>query len=63
MKQKAMAARTKEFERIQQEEILNKKGCPIKKAEKLFYEHIARKTEERTEKYLALRSAATLLKE
>ena len=57
-----MAARTKEFERIQQEEILKKKGCPIKKAEKLFYEHIARKTEERTEKYLALRSAATFLK-
>ena len=51
-----MAAKTKEFERIQQEEILKKTGCPIKRAEKSFFEHIARTTAERTERYLDLKS-------
>ena len=58
-----MAARTKEFERIQQEELLEKRGCPIKRAEQRFFEHIARKTAERTEKYTALRNASNFLKE
>ena len=56
-KQKAMIARTKEVEKEQQEELLKKKGCPIKKAEKLFFEHIAKITEERIEKEKDLRNA------
>ena len=60
IKQKAMAARTKEFERIQKEELLKKSGCPIKRAEKIFFEHIARRTAERTERYSDLK---TFLKE
>ena len=51
-----MAAKTKEFERIQQEELLKKTGCPIKRAEKSFFEHIAKTTAERTERYLDLNS-------
>jgi hypothetical protein len=61
-KQKAMAAKTKECERILQEE-LKKNGCPIKKAEQLFYDHIARKTADRTEKEKDLRNAAMYLKQ
>ena len=49
-KQKIMAAKTREFERKQQEELLLKQGCPIKKAEKAFFEHIAKVTAERVER-------------
>lgn len=56
-KQKAMIARTKEVERQQQEELLQQKGCPIQKAEKKFFEHLARITEERIEKEKDLRNA------
>ena len=56
-KQKANIARTKEIERIQQEELLKKKGCPIKKAEKRFFEHIAKITAERIETANDLRNA------
>ena len=52
-----MSAKSKEIERQQQEELLKKKGCPIQKAEKLFFEHIARVTAERIEKEKDLRNA------
>ena len=60
-KQKAMIAKTKEVERQQQEELLTKKGCPIQKAEKAFFEYIAKITEERTEKEKELRQATFVL--
>ena len=59
-KQKAMAAKTREFERKQQEELLLKQGCPIKKAEKIFFEHIERITAERVEREKELRKASLL---
>ena len=59
-KQKAMAAKTKEFERKQQEELLLKQGCPIKKAEIAFFEHIARITEERVERAKELKKASLI---
>ena len=46
-KQKAMLAKTREFEKKQQEELLLKQGCPIKRAEKVFFEHIAKVKAER----------------
>lgn len=59
-KQKAMAAKTREFERKQQEELLLKQGCPIKKAEKIFFEHIERITAERVEREKELRKASLI---
>ena len=59
-KQKAMAAKTREFERKQQEELLIKNGCPIKKAEKQFFEHIAKITAERVEREKELRNASLI---
>ena len=59
-KQKAMIARTKEVERQQQEDLLKQKGCPLKKAEKKFFEHIAKITAERVEKEKDLRNANLL---
>ena len=56
-KQKAMIAKTKEVERQQQEELFKKKGCPIQKAEKAFFQYIAKITDERTEKEKELREA------
>ena len=56
-KQKAMIAKTKEFEKIQQEELLAKKGCPIKRAEKLFFDHIAKITAERIDTANSLKNA------
>ena len=55
-----MAAKTKEFERKQQEELLLKQGCPIKKAETAFFEHIARITEERVERAKELKKASLI---
>ena len=52
-KQKANIARTKEIERIKQEELLKNKGCPIKR----FFEHIAKITAERIETANDLRNA------
>ena len=59
-KQKAMAAKTREFERKQQEELLIKQGCPIKKAEKAFFEHIAKVTAERVEREKELKNASLI---
>ena len=59
-KQKKMAAKTKEIERQQQEDELKKKGCPIQKAEKQFFEHLSKIAKERMEKEKELRSAALL---
>ena len=59
-KQKIMAAKTREFERKQQEELLLKQGCPIKKAEKAFFEHIAKVTAERVEREKELRNASLI---
>ena len=61
-KQKAMAAKTREFEKKQQEELLLKQGCPIKKAEKAFFEHIAKVKAERTEREKELRNATLIWK-
>ena len=52
-----MAVKTKEIERNQKEEFLKKKGCPIKRAEKQFFDHIAKITAERVEKEKDLRNA------
>jgi len=41
-KQKELQARFKELEKQEQEKLKAEKGCPIKRAEKMFYEHIAR---------------------
>ena len=57
-KQKAMIARTKEVERQQAEEKLRQKGCPIKKAEKAFFDHLAKVTQERIDKELELRNTS-----
>ena len=59
-KQKAMAAKTREFERKQQEEFLLKNGCPIQRAEKSFFEHIAKVTSERVEREKELRNASLI---
>ena len=59
-KQKAMAAKTREFERKQQEEFLLKNGCPIKRAERQFFEHIAKVTAERVERENELRNASLI---
>ena len=59
-KQKAMLAKTKEFEKKQQEELLLKQGCPIKRAEKAFFEHIAKVKAERTEREKELRNATLI---
>ena len=60
VKQKEIAARIKELEKKQKEELLKKNGCPIKRAEKQFYDHIAKITAERTEKENELRNTTFL---
>ena len=76
-KQKAMAQKTREFEKKQAEELLRKKGapstslycglvntvitgCPIKRAEQNFFEHIERVTAERVEREKELRNASLI---
>ena len=46
-KQRAILEKTKEFEKIQEDEKLKKLGCPIQKAEKRSYESIAQTMKER----------------
>ena len=53
-----MAARMKEIEIKEKEELLKKKGCPIKRAEKQFFDHIAKVTAERIEKEKDLQNFA-----
>ena len=60
-KQKALVEKMKEFEKLQQEELLKKQGCPLKKAEKMFHESIERVTRERTEKYKEIAFASVML--
>ena len=55
-----MLAKTREFEKKQQEELLLKQGCPIKRAEKVFFDHIAKVKAERTEREKELRNATLI---
>ena len=46
-KQRAIFEKTKEFEKIREEEKLKKFGCPIQRAEKRFFESIEQTMKER----------------
>ena len=55
-KQKEAQRRAREVEKLEQEKLMEAKGCPIKRAEKMFYEQIAQIRSERGEKQLALKA-------
>jgi hypothetical protein len=46
-KQRAILEKSKEFEKIREEEKLKKFGCPIQRAEKRFFESIEQTMKER----------------
>ena len=56
-KQKKIHEKVKELEKKEMEDLIKKNGCPIKRAEKNFFDHLNKMTEERKEKYKRLNSA------
>jgi hypothetical protein len=56
MKQQELQQRSRELEKQEQAKLKESKGCPKQRAEKVFYEHIARVRIERGAKHLALKS-------
>ena len=45
------------MEQKELEDLIKKNGCPIKNAEKKFYDHLKKTSDARKEKYLSINSA------
>ena len=57
-KQKKLQEKIKELEKKELEEEIKTKGCPIKNAEKYFYEYLKKTKDARKEKYKRINSSA-----
>ena len=55
-KQKELKEKSRELELLELEKVKEAKGCPIQRAEKLFYEHLAKVRLERGEKQQMLKA-------
>lgn len=56
-KQKKIHEKVRELEKKELEDQIKKNGCPIKRADKNFFDHLKKMTEERKEKYNRINSA------